>query len=114
MGQRFDQIKELSHGAGPAVANHQGHRVGPTARFMDEVHVYAVNRCLEMGETVDPRFLRAPIKAINPIGAKLFEIVHISAVVPTTIIRHFVPRVVFDPPKDTLNSFVWDVKVERG
>jgi hypothetical protein len=37
------------------------------------MHVDAGNRRLKMRETVEPRFLGTPVKAINPIGAKLFK-----------------------------------------
>jgi hypothetical protein len=57
--------------------------------------------------------LCAPVKAIDPIGAKLFEIVYVGTVVPTAVLRHVVPWIIDDSLKDTLESFLGDVEAER-
>jgi len=77
------------------------------------MHIYAVDRRLEMRKAVDPRFLRAPVIAIRPIGTKLFEVVDIGAVIPASVVRHFVPRVSCNPGKNGLKHIVGDVELKR-
>lgn len=114
MGQRFDQIEKFGHGSRPAVADHQGCRIGAAARFMNEMHVNAVYRRFEMRKAVDPRLLCAPIETIHPMGAKLFHVIHIGAVSPAAVIGHLVPGVVGNPLPDVFKLVVGNVKLERS
>ena len=47
---------------------------------------------LNFGKRINSSFLCGPVKVINPIRAKSFEVIKISTIIPSSIIGHFMPR----------------------
>ena len=69
----------------------------PAPFFMNKVNIDPVDRRYEIGELVNPVFLLAPIKFRSPVVTKLLHVVEIGAVVPPSIVRHFMPGEICDP-----------------
>ena len=70
MGKAVDDMKELDDRSGPAMRQHQGDVMGTRATLVQHMDVLAVDRGDDLGKTVDRRFLRAPIEAVQPVVAQ--------------------------------------------
>ena len=65
--ERLDHLVELDDRAGPAVGDHQRHRVGVRRALVDEVDVDPVDLGDELVEAVERRLARAPVVLVDPV-----------------------------------------------
>ena len=96
------------------MGNQQRYGVRPGALLTDEMQVDAVNRRLEMLETVEFRLMLAPIIFDHPVGAQFLHVIEIGAIFPAAVIRHFVPGKGGDAGPDIGQRFAGNVNLERG
>ena len=82
VGEHGYDFVHLVDGAGPAVGDDDGHRVGALALFVDEMDALPVNGGIEIGEGVEPGFGGAPVKSVPPVGYQFLDVVQVGAVVP--------------------------------
>ena len=68
------------------------------------MHVNTIYKRLEMGILIHFFFVFSPIIAVDPVGAKLFHVIQIGAVIPATISRHFMPWKFSHSPTDIFKS----------
>ena len=104
MGQRLYDLEKLDDRARPAMADEERHRIGPATLLMDEMQVEPVHRRRELREPVDGGLLGPPVEMLQPIGAKLFHIGEIGAVLPAIEIGHGVPGKGRDPDADLIRA----------
>ena len=113
VGQWLDDLRELDHRPGPAVGDHDRHRIGLGRTNVDEVHVHAADVGHELVKTVQCGFARPPVVGVGPVVADLLEVRQRDPLGPV------VDRLGFGPPRarqsvaKVAELFVWDGDLER-
>jgi hypothetical protein len=82
VGERFDHVVELDHGARPAVDEQQWRRVGASRPDVQEVHVLSVDCGGVLGVPVDQGFLSPPVERVGPVGGQVLEVAGRHAAFP--------------------------------
>lgn len=87
IGQGHDDVLEVPERPGPSVVENDGNGVGALAAHMNEMDRHAVDLCTELREAVDPRFLRAPVETVLPIGHQLAQVGAVDSVGPVLVVK---------------------------
>ena len=113
MRQRFENLHELEHGAGPAVAYEQRRRRRAAAPQVDVVEVQPVDAGGELGEAVERRLRRPPVVGVQPVRGQRLHVVEVRAIGPAAVFGRFVPRESGDAGADVVERAVGNGNGER-
>ncbi|MNI77985.1 hypothetical protein D3C73_1343250 [compost metagenome] len=88
------------------MGQYQRHRPRPFAALMHEVHIDPVNAGAVMGQTVQLRFLGAPIIMLPPIGNERLQIQGIGPVLPAGALQSVRPADMLQPVLQIFKHFI--------
>jgi hypothetical protein len=94
------------------VRDEQRRRVRTPATFVDHVHAKAINRHLEVGQLVEPRFVPSPVEARPPVFDEVLEVSEAYAVVPASIVHLVRPPRTPEPLPQVPQDFL--VNIDRA
>src|SRR5215469_9952288 len=78
-----DQFHKLEYRTRPSVNQQQGYGVGTWRALMDKVNLLPVDDCGVLVETIDSRFLRAPVVLRLPVVRQVADFLDVCPVFPS-------------------------------
>ena len=69
------------------MVQNDGDGIGSFASHMDEMNGHAVDLCAKLWEAIDPRFLRAPVVIVLPIGHQFTQVSAVDSIGPVLIVE---------------------------
>ena len=82
IGERADDLRELSDGSRPAMGHSERKGVGVLRALVNEMNVEAVDAGRELVELVETLLGGSPVELLAPVGDELLEIRQVRAVIP--------------------------------
>ena len=82
---------------------------GKIEKIADKMNVNIIDFSDKIWKFIYFFFMLTPIKFTNPVIGNFFHVIKVSSIFPTTIIRHFMPRIFFYLVIDVFNNLIWNI-----
>ena len=92
MGQQINKVEKLNDGARPSMRDYERLRTRSASFLANKMDVDPIDWSYEVIKPIYSLLLLSPIKFCDPVVTKLSQVVQICAVVPPSIVWHFMPR----------------------